>query len=93
MSDSTAESDAPKLRELTVAQLIERLQAMPPHHYVSPMVDGVLGAGLDVWQMFDPQTHETIVVFGESKPQAPVIVPPAWTRVTPPAVTDTEATP
>lgn len=36
---------------------IELLREYPEHHYVSPMVDGVLGAGLDVWQMFDPQTH------------------------------------
>jgi hypothetical protein len=68
------------IRELTVEQLIERLQDLPAHHHVSPMVNGVLGVGIDLWQMFDPQTHETIVVFGESETPTPPIVPPAWSR-------------
>lgn len=81
MSAREPEGDsAPKLRELTVGQLIERLSEYPDHHYVSPMVDGVLGAGIDLWEMFDPQTHDTLVVFGESKPLPPAIVPPEWTR-------------
>ena len=50
--------------------------------------NGVLGAGIDLWQMFDPQTHDTLVVFGESKPPAPAIVPPSWTRSTPPGQPD-----
>lgn len=75
-----AESDEPTLREMTVGQLIERLSEYPAHHFVSPMVDGVLGAGIDLWQMFDPQTHDTLVVFGESKRPSPAIVPPEWTR-------------
>lgn len=78
--EPNAERDRGPLRELTVAQLVEHLRAFPAHRFVSPMVDGVLGAGIEVWQMFDPQTNDTIVVFGESKRQAPVIVPPNWTR-------------
>jgi len=87
MSDApnqqTPDYDAPPVRELTVEQLIERLRELPPHHYVSPIIDGVLGAGIDVWQMFDPQTKEVIVAFGEPEPQSPVIVAPDWTRVNP----------
>tara|TARA_R100000655_G_scaffold92848_1_gene134042 strand:+ start:7138 stop:7416 length:279 start_codon:yes stop_codon:yes gene_type:complete len=78
MSESAEKDEPATPRELTVGQLIERLREYPEHHYVSPMVDGVLGAGIDVWQMFDPQTHDTLVVFGESKPPTPAIVPPHW---------------
>lgn len=64
---------------MTVADLITRLSELPPDHPVAPVIDGVMGVCLEVWQYTD---HDgPMVLIGEpiTNPDAvPWTVPAEW---------------
>lgn len=65
-------------REPTVAELIEQLQAMPPHYPATVVVNGVVGVITGVWcQPVDGPASTPHVIVGEQEPAGP-IVPPEW---------------
>ena len=67
-------------RELTVADLIERLSEMPAHRPVTIIVNGTAGVITGVWeQKLNPESGEAPhVLIGERERSEP-IVPPTWT--------------
>lgn len=68
------------LREVTVAELIEHLSALPQHYCVSPIVNGTVGVGLDAWLARMEDTQEPVVLFGEKPIGTPPTVPAEWTE-------------
>ncbi len=71
-------------RELSVADLIDQLSAMPQHYPVTVLVNGSAGVITGVWcQPLDASRADTPhVLIGEQEP-APQTVPDAWVNPSP----------
>ncbi len=66
------------LREVTVADLIDQLSTLPQHYHVSPIVNGIVGVGIDTWLAYIEDVREVVVLFGEKPIGTPPTVPGEW---------------